>query len=132
VLAIRFLETVTLVAGELTFEAEIQNNSKLTIETIDYPYFGDLSSPSANKITLSEHMWYGNLSGSELYPRFGHEKAYWGVDFATQTVESKQFQFCTIQAATQGMYMEWLIQHSHIYWSLPSRRTREWRIPSRI
>jgi hypothetical protein len=106
VLPIRFVATVTLAAGELTFEAEVQNNSKLTIETIEYPYLGDLTVPNHNETMSSEHMWYGNLVGSELHPHFNNEKGYWGVDFPTQTVESKQSLFCAIQAATQGLYME--------------------------
>lgn len=35
--------TITLENGVLTFNAVLVNNSALTIETIDYPYFGDFS-----------------------------------------------------------------------------------------
>ena len=51
-------------------------------------------------------MWYGNLAGEEIYPQFVNSKGYWGVDYPTKTVESKQTLFCLIQAPEQGLYVE--------------------------
>ena len=104
-LPISFSSRVKLDKGILTFEGALINNSTLTVETIDYPYFGDLSSPARNAPMKSEHMWYGNLVGDEIYPEFKNEKGYWGVDFPTKTVESKQSLFCLIQAPQQGLYV---------------------------
>ena len=46
VLPITFEATVTLENGSLTFEASLQNGSPLSIETVEYPYFGDLNPPA--------------------------------------------------------------------------------------
>jgi hypothetical protein len=105
-LPIGFNVSVTLKSGELEFNANIDNRSTLIVETVDYPYWGDLNAPSPEEQMSSEHMWYGNLVGVELHPRFGNEKGYWGVDYPTKTVDSKQSLFCALQAASQGIYME--------------------------
>ena len=105
-LPITLTATTTLENGVLTFDLAMINDSTLTIETIDYPYFGDLNVPSSSENLQSEHMWYGNLVGDEIYPHFANAKGYWGVNFPTKTIESKQSLFCLIQAARQGLYVE--------------------------
>jgi len=44
-LPITFTSVVNLENGSLTFVGEVVNGSDLTIETIDYPYLGDLNAP---------------------------------------------------------------------------------------
>ena len=46
VLPITFTATVTLSNGAVVFDAALQNNYPLTVETIDYPCLGDLSPPA--------------------------------------------------------------------------------------
>ncbi len=101
-----FSATVTLSNGVLTFDGTLQNNSPLMVETIDYPYFGDLNPPSRDSSLNTRHMWYGNLASSVMYPDFGNQKGYWGVDFPIQTIKSKQSLFCLIQAPQEGLYVE--------------------------
>ncbi len=105
VLPMTFTATATLENGAVTFDSTLINDSPLTVETIDYPYFGDLSSPTPATPMSSEHMWYDNLVGDELYPGFSNEKGYWGVDFPIKTIESKQSLFCLIQTPQQGIYV---------------------------
>jgi Domain of unknown function (DUF6259) len=105
-LPITLVGTVTLQNGGLTFDSTIINDSSLVVETIDYPYLGDLHPPTPGERMTSEHMWYGNLVGDELRPRFHNEKGYWGVDVATKTIASKQSLFCLIQSPDQGLYVE--------------------------
>ncbi|MGA7343433.1 MAG: hypothetical protein WBE72_12120 [Terracidiphilus sp.] len=105
VLPLAFTATVTLNGGSLTFESTLANDSDLTIETVDYPYLGDLSAPARGIAMTSEHMWYGNLVSDQLYPVFHDEKGYWGVNFPTKTIESKQSLFSLIQAPQQGLYV---------------------------
>jgi hypothetical protein len=105
-ISLTLTSTVTLDGGNLSFAATLENNSDLTIETIDYPYIGDLQSPSPNEIMQSNHMWYANLVGDEIYPHFANAKGYWGVNWPTKSIESKQSLFCLIQAADQGLYVE--------------------------
>lgn len=106
VLPITLTATVTLENDALKFDAALVNDSQLTIETIDYPYFGDLNAPAPEEAMQAEHMWYGNLDGDEIHPHFRNEKGYWGVRYPTKAIESKQSLFCLIQAAHQGLYVE--------------------------
>src|SRR6185312_1837619 len=46
VLPMTLTANVTLTNGVLTFGATLENDSPLTVETIDYPYFGDLNPPA--------------------------------------------------------------------------------------
>ena len=46
VLPITFTATVRLNDGALTFDGSVINDSKLTVQTVDYPYFGDFNSPT--------------------------------------------------------------------------------------
>ena len=106
VLPITLTATVTLKNGTLGFEATLDNNSPLSVETIDYPYFGDLNSPNRDTPMQADHMWVGSLQGDEIYPRFNNAKGYWGVYFPTKTIDSNQSQFCLIQTPDQGIYWE--------------------------
>ncbi len=105
-LPITFTGTVTLESGALTFDSTLVNDSPLVVETIDYPYLGDLQPPERGKPMTAEHMWYGNLESDEVYPNFKNEKGYWGVDFPTKTIDSKQCLFCLIQSPKEGIYVE--------------------------
>lgn len=105
VLPITFTATITLDGNALTFDGTVKNDSQLDIETIDYPYFGDLS-PASREVSLTtEHMWYGNLVGDQIYPEFNNEKGYWGVNWPTKTIDSKQSLFALIQAPKEGLYV---------------------------
>lgn len=106
ILPITFTATVTLTNGTLSFEGVLENNSSLTVETVDYPYFGDLQAPARNSRMEVRTMWYGNLQSDEIYPRFGNEKGYWGVFSPTKTFDSYRSLFCLIQSPGQGLYVE--------------------------
>jgi Domain of unknown function (DUF6259) len=106
IIPIRFTATVTVKNGRLSFDATVENNSPHPIETIDFPYFGDLNAPATDSSIAARTMWYGNLSNDELYPNFGNAKGYWGVDFPTKTFGSNRSLFCLIQAPNAGLYFE--------------------------
>jgi hypothetical protein len=105
VLPITFTASVTLENGTLTFDGDLKNDSSLSIDTIDYPYFGDFSAPAPDTLMRTEHMWYGNLAGNEIHPHFHNEKGYWGVRFPQKTIDSKQSLFCLIQTPKEGLYV---------------------------
>ncbi len=106
VLPITMKAVVGLMNGRLTFNAVLENHSRLVVETIDYPYFGDLNPPAPSAPMSARTMWYGNLGSDEIYPSFRNEKGYWGVDFPTKTFGSQRSLFCLIQAPRQGLYVE--------------------------
>jgi hypothetical protein len=106
VLPIEFTATVTLENGALRFAALVANQSALTIESIEYPYLGDLRPPKPGAALWRRQMWYGDLESSEIYPHFRNDKGYWGVDSPMQTADSNRSLFCLIQSADQGLYVE--------------------------
>ena len=105
-LPITLTANVSLKNGALTFSTSVENNSNLTIETIDYPYFGDFNVPSKNDRVDVRTMWYGNLESNEIYPHFGNSKGYWGDFVPTKTFDSFRSLFCLIQGPSQGLYVE--------------------------
>ncbi len=106
VLPLIFSATVTLTDGRLNFESKLINNSALTVETIDYPYLGDLKSPAKNISLNARTMWYGGLESEEIYPNFDNRKGYWGVFNPTKTKGSHRSLYCLLQSsANQGLYV---------------------------
>lgn len=108
VLPITFSADVTLNHGALTFSSTLQNDSDLTVETIDYPYFGDFNPPSRQSSITACTMKNGrrnNIQQEELYPHFVNHKGYWGVFYPTKTMEAWSSMFCLIQAPDQGLYV---------------------------
>lgn len=106
VLPIAFSAVVTLNSGKLTFDGTLANNSPYPVETVEYPYFGDLNPPTSDSRVSARTFWYGNLGDDEIYPNFGSEKGYWGVDFPTKTFGTHRSLFCLLQAPTEGLYVE--------------------------
>lgn len=106
VLSMRFHATVTLQDGSLTFEGSLQNDSPLSVETLEYPYLGDLNPPTRDSRLQVRTMWYGNLQSDQIYPEFQNEKGYWGVFTPMKTFDSYRSLFCLIQAQNEGLYVE--------------------------
>jgi hypothetical protein len=98
VLPMSFATDITLTNGALTSSAILKNDSDLTVETIDYPYFGDLNPPSRDSSLSAYTMKTGHLQPDELYPHFRNEKGYWGVTWPTKMLEPQRSHFCTIAA----------------------------------
>jgi hypothetical protein len=108
VLPMTFTAHVTLNNGVLTFNSTLQNDSSLTVETIDYPYFGDFNPPSRQSSLSACTMKNGGLremSQEELYPHFANRKGYWGVFYPTKAMDDYHSMFCLLQAPDQGLYV---------------------------
>lgn len=100
---------VTLTNGALIFNATLENDSDLTVETLDYPYLGDFNSPS--RVTPLEVRVMTNnipthLRMTPIYPQFMNEKGYWGVFWPLKTQEAQQSRFCLISAPDEGLYVD--------------------------
>lgn len=106
VLPIALNATVTLNNGKLTFDARLENHSQLMVETIDYPYFGDLNLPAESMPMAARTMWYGNLGSDEIHPNFANEKGYWGVTYPTKAFGTNRSLFCLLQTPHEGLYVE--------------------------
>lgn len=105
VLPITFTATVTLKSGELNFTGILNNQSSLPVETIDYPWFGDLNPATPESPLLVHHLWVGALQETEISPHFTNELGYWGVRYPTKNINSNVSQFCLLQAPDQGIYV---------------------------
>ena len=108
VLPITFTALVTLTNGVLTFNSTLQNDSQLTVETIDYPYFGDINAPARDASLHEVVMRNGkpdDLKSDEIYPHFHNEKGYWGVFYPITTREAQSSPFCLVQSdsAKEGL-----------------------------
>ncbi|HEY1787322.1 MAG TPA: DUF6259 domain-containing protein [Verrucomicrobiae bacterium] len=103
-LPITFIATVTLTNGSVTFNGTVINDSQLFVESVDYPYFGDLNPPGRHMPMRVCSEGYGSMSSDEIYPNFVNDKGYWGVDFPTKTTDSKTFYL--IQSSHEGLYIE--------------------------
>jgi len=106
VLPMTLTATVTLTNGVLAFNATLENRSSLTVETLDYPCFGDFNPPTPGTPMAMRTMWYGDLGADEIYPHFGNGKGYWGVNFPTKTFGSNRSLFYLIQSPRNGLYLE--------------------------
>lgn len=106
ILPITFTAVVTLKDGALTFDSTLENHSSLPVESIDYPYFGDLNPPTPETSMNVSHMFTGALAVEEVYPRFSNPAytGYWGIRYPTKSVSSNVCQFCLIQSPQQGIY----------------------------
>ena len=103
VLPITLTATVSLTNGVLTFNTALQNDSALTIETLDYPYLGDCNPPSRDSSLKIYVAHDNNRQPDELYPHFNNEKGYWGVFYPLKTRETQQNPFCLIQSPKEGL-----------------------------
>ncbi|HEY1790925.1 MAG TPA: hypothetical protein VGJ73_22445 [Verrucomicrobiae bacterium] len=106
VLPMTFTADVTLNNGVLTFNSTLQNDSTLTVETIDYPYFGDFNPPSRQSSLKACTMKQGSMSDmsqEELYPHFANHKGYWGVFYPTKAMDDYHSMFCLLQAPDEGI-----------------------------
>jgi hypothetical protein len=105
VLPMSFTADITLTNGMLTFAAMLKNDSDLTVETIEYPCFGDLNPPSRDSSLAAYTMKSGHLQPDELYPHFRNEKGYWGVTWPTKMLEPQNSHYCLIQSPDGGLHV---------------------------
>ncbi len=110
---ITFTATATLNDGILTFGGTLVNNSRLAVQTVSYPYFGDFNPPTRESKMNIRSMRYDNLNSDEIYPDFQNELGYWGVLYPTKMVASSYTLFCLMQshspagsAPEEGVYVE--------------------------
>ena len=107
ILPMTLTANITLSNGELTFDTTLRNDSPLTIETIDYPYFGDLNPPSHAATNMAVWMVKPTdpkaLFSDEIYPHFRNEKGYWGVFWPTKIPDASHSPFCLIQSEGNGV-----------------------------
>jgi Domain of unknown function (DUF6259) len=103
VLPMTLTAVVSLTNDTLTFDATLQNDSSLMVSTVDFPYFGDLNSPTPVTPMEAMHIWYGSLQSTNIYYGFGKEIS--RKNFTT-VLPSSQSLFCLIQCTNEGLCVE--------------------------
>ena len=108
-LPITLTSMVTLTNGALTFDAALENDSSLIVDTIDYPCFGDLNPPARNtslEINVMRDNKPDDLWTTQIYPHFANEHGYWGDFFPLKTREGQKSLFCLIDSPHEGLCVE--------------------------
>ena len=87
-----FAADVTLTNGALMFAATVENQSTMMIESVDYPYVGELNEAPEGTLLSLKHMWYGSLPSQDISKK--------------PTAQTKQSLFCLLQSTNQGLYVD--------------------------
>jgi hypothetical protein len=104
-LDVRLEATVTLNETGLTFEMSIDNHCPYPVESVAYPFLGDLTRPTGSQTLRRVHLNYCNLHIKSLFPRFDNERGYWGVEYPIQMVPTPESPFLLVLAENEGLYI---------------------------
>ena len=96
-LNISFTGIVELTRQGLKFTAQVENNSPYTIESVYWPYLGDVGIPEKQP-ELS-------FGGEPLYPFFRNHRGYYGVDYPIQMHNALALHFGLLGNDHEGMYV---------------------------
>lgn len=83
---------VLLTNGALRFTATVENHASVMIESVDYPYVGDVNETPEGTPLSMKRMWYGGLPSEDISKKPGFQ--------------SKQSLFCLLQSSNTGLYVE--------------------------
>ncbi len=108
VLDIEFKGKIELNDDGLVFSAKIKNNSPNVIETVSWPFLGDLSKPAGSDQLHHLAIHYGGLKKLELYPKFANDPGYFGIDYPMHTISTPYTPFSLIDEGNQGLYVGYL------------------------
>ena len=106
VLDISFTGIITLTDNGLDFEAKVVNNSPYVVETVSWPYLGDLSIPEeADKLERIAMRYYFPMK-MQLFPKFESSHGYYGTDYPIQMIipTITRTQFIMIDSGIEGLY----------------------------
>ena len=103
---IRFAATVRLTQKGLAFSAQLANHSEHVVETVSWPYLGEIRRPADAERMETLHLYYMMMAKNPVYPVFKSDVGYWGTDHPLQLVDAPRSPFVLIDAAgKQGLYM---------------------------
>ena len=105
-LDIRFTGIIELTVNGLQFTAEIKNNSPYTVESVYWPYLGDISGPkSQNKLNWMYFEYGGGMNKGSIYPFFSNKRGYFGVDYPIQIYQTQFSHFGLLGNDNEGIYV---------------------------
>lgn len=104
-MAISLYGDVSLDEGGLAFRMKVVNESEHVVESVRWPYIGDLGLPNEGRTLTRMAPNYCAMRTRSLYPDFPNELGYWGTDYPMQTVATPNFPFLLIQSESEGLYV---------------------------
>jgi len=99
-LDISFSGKVILTEDGLQFSGTVENHSKFVVEYVSYPYFGEIAVPDK---TNTFYLVSKNYT-KDIFPGFGNEFGYWGVDYPTKLATLPNDGFLLFCNDRTGMY----------------------------
>lgn len=96
---------VTLGDAGVSFRMTIENNTDLVLESLCYPYIGDLSLPPTGESLARVKTNYCGVNSESLYPTFRNERGYWGVDYPIKMVPTPVSPLVLVQGEAEGLYI---------------------------
>ena len=100
-LDITFTGTIELTDNGLQFTAKVENNSPYTVESVYWPYLGDVNVPKTQSVL--RWMDAGSLS-NPIFPFFANALGYSGVDYPIQNYNTRYLHFGLLGNDFEGMY----------------------------
>jgi hypothetical protein len=104
-LDIEFIGNIQLTKDGLIFTAKVKNQSPYVIETIYWPYLGDLTAPPGTDIFSQLGMRYSGVKEMQLFPEFDNEPGYFAVDYPSQTMFTPRTPFSLLNSGGEGIYV---------------------------
>lgn len=104
-LPVQLMAAVTLDDSGLHFQGNLKNDSDLVIESIEFPYLGDLQAPTPDAPIWRRQIWYENFQSEEIHPHFNNAIwGYWGFPSPMQSGGSSSSLFTLIESNDHGLY----------------------------
>jgi hypothetical protein len=94
--------TVTLQGAEASFDMKIDNHSKETIATVEWPILGALSRPPDSGTLNLLQFTYGTGKESNLYPHFDNDHGYYGTNYPMQMADGR---YTIVLGKNDGLYI---------------------------
>jgi hypothetical protein len=107
-LDIRFEATVTLDGSQASFSAKIDNRSKYTVASVEWPMLGDLKPPTQGGSLTREYPSYGNMVRAQIYPVMPDDLGEYGTNYPTLVANNGGYglvRYILISAQGQGLYL---------------------------
>jgi len=106
VVDIQFVGSVELTEQGLAFEADVINNSAHVVETISWPYLGEVRRPDDAQHVEALHLSYFAMTKDSVHPVFKSKVGYWGTDYPKQVIHTPRSPFVLVDTdRKQGLYM---------------------------
>lgn len=104
-LDITFTAAITVRDGGLSFEGELENHSKATVEHIAYPVLSDLCPPAGAQHFYRTAPDLMDIPSTEIFPSFQTERGYWGTEFPVKISETPVTPCILLEDGTAGLYI---------------------------